>query len=174
MPLVYDELSRIARGALAAERRDHTLQTRALVHEAYLRLVDGDVAFADRAHFLALAARTMRRILTDHARSRKRVKRGADPLRVDLADVTVGTPERPTPELAIDALDLDRVLTELAQQDARKAELVELLFFGGLTYEEAAEALGISRASVGREVQLAKAWMARALGLGSPSRPPSP
>jgi RNA polymerase sigma factor (TIGR02999 family) len=165
MPLVYDELSHIARGALSAERGDHTLQTRALVHEAYLRLVDGDVAFADRAHFLALAARTMRRVLTDHARGRKRVKRGADPRRVELADDIVATPDRPTPQLAIDALDLDRALNDLAQQDPRKAELVELLFFGGLTYDEAAEALGISRASVARDVQLAKAWMARALSL---------
>lgn len=163
LPSVYDELLRIARGAMSRERRDHTLQTRALVHEAYVRLVEGDVPFADRAHFFALAARTMRRILTDHARGRKRVKRGENPVRVDLEhhDIAASGPAATD----IDALDLDRALTDLSLQDARKAELLELLYYGGLTYDEAAEVTGTSRAAVGRDVQLAKAWLARALGL---------
>jgi RNA polymerase sigma factor (TIGR02999 family) len=158
MPLLYDELSRIARGALSGERRDHTLQTRALVHEAYLRLIDVDIDWRDRAHFLALAARSMRRILTDHARARGRDKRGADPIRVDLADVEAAPAVAP-----VALLDLDNALIRLEAQDERKARLIELHFFAGMNYDETAEALAISPATVGRELRLAKAWLGREL-----------
>lgn len=169
LPLIYDELARMAHGAMAAERRDHTLQTRALVHEAYLRLIEADVAVNDRAHFLALAARTMRRILTDHARSRQRVKRGSEPVKVGLTALAlIADDSRGERGAGIDPVDLDVALTALAAQDERKAQLLELLYYGGLTYEEAALALGISRASLGRELQIAKAWLARALGLKQP------
>ena len=159
MPLVYDELSRIARGALAREQPDHTLQTRALVHEAYLRLIDADVAWTDRAHFFALAARTMRRILTDHARSHGRVKRGGNPIRVELSDVAAAVPA----DSGVDLLDLETALDKLAELDTRRAQLVELHFYGGLNYDEAAEALGISPATVGRELRVARAFLAREL-----------
>ena len=106
MPLLYDELSRIAHGAMSGERRDHTLQTRALVHEAYLRLIDADIAWQDRAHFLALAARAMRRILTDHARKRHGDKRGGDQVRVALTDIAAA----PAPDSAIDFLGLDEAM----------------------------------------------------------------
>jgi RNA polymerase sigma-70 factor, ECF subfamily len=157
IPLVYDELARIARGAMSAERRDHTLQTRALVHEAYLRLVDADLELTDRAHFLALAARTMRRVLTDHARSRHRDKRGGHQVRVPLADVAA-------PEAAIDLLELDEVLTRLEAQDPRHARIIEMHFFGGLNHDEAAAALGVSRATIDRDLRMAKAWLRRELG----------
>jgi RNA polymerase sigma factor (TIGR02999 family) len=158
MPLLYDELARIAHGALSAERRDHTLQTRALVHEAYLRLVDAEVAVHDRAHFLALAARTMRRVLTDHARARRRVKRGGERVRVSITDL-------PAPDTAVDYLDLESALTRFEAQDARAARVLELHFYGGLDYAETAEALGISRATVDRDLRLGKAWLRRELQL---------
>lgn len=165
MPLLYDELARIARGAMSAERRDHTLQTRALVHEAYLRLVDADVSVDDRAHFLALCARTMRRVLTDHYRSRHRIKRGSEPDRVSLTDAVEPSASAEA-STRVDLLDLDRALLRLAEQDGRKAQILEMLYFGGLTYDEVADALEVSRASVGRELQVARAWLARALGAG--------
>lgn len=155
MPLLYDELARIARGAMSAERRDHTLQTRALVHEAYLRLIDADVEIRDRAHFLALAARTMRRVLTDHARARNRVKRGGERVRISVTDL-------PAPD-TMDYLDLERAMTRLEAQDARAARVLELHFYGGLDYDETAEAIGISRATVDRDLRLGKAWLRREL-----------
>jgi RNA polymerase sigma-70 factor (ECF subfamily) len=158
LPLVYDELARIASGALGAERRDHTLQTRALVHEAYLRLIDADVSVNDRAHFFALAARTMRRVLADHARSRHREKRGGERVRVPLTDLAVTVPEA-----SIDFLDLDEAIERLEAQDPRRARVVELHFFGGMNYEETAEAMGISAATVDRDLRLAKAWLRREL-----------
>lgn len=161
MPLVYDELSRIARSAMRVERKDHTLQTRALVHEAYLRLVDADVDINDRAHFFALAARSMRRVLADHGRRRQRGRRGGDLIRVPLTDLPA-----PQPDAAIDFIELDQALTRLEAQDARRGRLIELHFYGGLNHEEAAEALGISRATVDRDLRLAKAWLRRELGVG--------
>jgi RNA polymerase sigma factor (TIGR02999 family) len=166
IPLLYDELARIARGAMSAERRDHTLQTRALVHEAYLRLIDADLAVQGRAHFLALAARTMRRVLTDHARARGRIKRGADSDRVSLTGVLAGDEAAASAPEQVDLIDLDHALQSLARQDAQKAQILEMLYFGGLTYEEIAAALDISRASIGRELQIGRAWLARSLGLG--------
>jgi RNA polymerase sigma factor (TIGR02999 family) len=159
MPLLYDELSHVARGALSGERKDHTLQTRALVHEAYLRLIDANVEWQDRAHFFALAARAMRRVLVDHARSRRRIKRGGDPVRIELDDL-------PTPaDARIDYLELDQALDRLAVLDERRARLIEMHFYAGLNYEETAEALGVSVATVGRELRLAKAWLSRELGV---------
>lgn len=154
LPLVYDELSGLARHALRGERPDHTLQTRALVHEAYLRLVDADISFQDRAHFMAVAARTMRRILVDHARARLRDKRGGGAERVALDEA-----ELPAPDRHLDILDLHAALERLAAFDARKAAIVELHFFGGLSYAETAEAVGVSAATVDRELRLAKAWL---------------
>src|SRR5262245_33679399 len=158
MPLVYDELSRVARGAMGGERRDHTLQTRALVHEAYLRLIDADVEWRDRAHFFAIAARTMRRVLTDHARQRQRVKRGGERMRVPLTDL----PSQ-EPGVSLDLLELDTALTRLEAQDVRLARVVELHFYGGLDYQETGEALGISKATVDRDLRLARAWLRREL-----------
>lgn len=154
LPLVYDELARIARGALRSERDDHTLQTRALVHEAYIRLIDADVSWQDKAHFMAVAARTMRRVLVDHARSRRRQKRGGGAVKVELEDIAavVAAP-------SLDVLDLHDVLERLAAFDARKASIVELHFFGGLSYDETAEAVGVSAATVDRELRMAKAWL---------------
>lgn len=159
LPVVYDELSGLAHRALRSERPDHTLQTRALVHEAYLRLLDADVTFQNRAHFMAIAARTMRRILVDHARARLRDKRGGGAPRVALHDVDL-----PTPQQHMDVLDLHDALDRLAAFDARKASIVELHFFGGLSYDETAEAVGVSAATVDRELRLAKAWLRVDLG----------
>lgn len=160
MELVYGELSRIASGALRTERPDHTLQTRALVHEAYLKLIDADVDWQDRAHFFALAARSMRRILTDHAKARRRTKRGANPVRVELADVAT-----PIPGASIDLIDLDAAMDKLSALDPRHAQLVELHFFAGLDYDEAAQVLGISPRTVGRDLRVARAFLARELGV---------
>jgi RNA polymerase sigma factor (TIGR02999 family) len=152
LPLVYDQLTSLARGALRGERPDHTLRTRALVHEVYLRLIDADVAWQDRAHFLAVSARCMRRVLVDHARARQRSKRKGG-VRVDLEEVVL-------PESGpLDVLALHDALERLAGFDARKGQIVELHFFGGLTYDEAAEALGVSAATIDRELRLAKAWL---------------
>lgn len=162
LPLVYDELAGLAHQALHRERVGHTLQTRALVHEVYVRLVDADVAWQDRAHFLAVAARTMRRVLVDHARARRRQKRGGGAVRVDLdaAALPVDPPEA-------DILDLNDALERLAAFDARKSAIVELHYFGGLSYDETAEAVGVSAATVDRELRLAKAWLRHELTSGA-------
>jgi RNA polymerase sigma factor (TIGR02999 family) len=159
LPLVYDELAVIAHQALVHERDGHTLQTRALVHEAYLRLIDADVTFQDRSHFLAIAARTMRQVLVDHARLRGRDKRGGGAVRVDVDDVAV-----PAPAVSFDVLALHEALDRLAAYDTRKAQLVELHFFGGLNQEEAAEALGVSIRTVERELRSARALLRHDLG----------
>jgi len=161
MPLVYQELARMARGALRHERPDHTLETRPLVHEAYLRLIDADVDVSTRAHFLALAARTMRRVLTDHARARLRAKRGGPRERVPLTGIAA-----PAHDDRLDALDLDVALERFEAQDERRARVVELHFYGGLTIDETAEALNLSRNTVGRDLRVAKAWLRRELGGG--------
>jgi len=156
MPLVYDELRRLAARCLYAERPGHTLPATALVHEAYLRLIDADVEWQNRAHFYALAARILRRILVEYARSHNRQKRGGDAVKVPLEEaVVVG------PEASSTVLELDEALQRLAALDARKSEVVQLLYFGGLTYEETAAALDISPATVHRELKLAKAWLHR-------------
>lgn len=158
VPLVYDQLHALARRHLRGERPDHTLQTTALIHEAYLRLVGSDVTWEGHGHFMAVAAQTMRRILVDHARARSRDKRGGGAAVVDLDEVQIGSPE-PGPELVA----LDDALDRLAAFDERKARAVELHYFGGFNYDETAEALGISPATVDRDLRLAKAWLYRDL-----------
>ena len=155
MQTVYPELERLAARYLRGERRDHTLQPTALVNEAYLRLIRSDVDYSDRVHFLAIAARVMRRVLVDHAKARNAQKRGGNRLRVTLSDTKLGVADA-----SPDVLDLDESLLRLAELDGRKSRIVELHFFGGLTYDETAEALGLSAATVNRELRFAKAWLA--------------
>ncbi len=152
-PLVYDALRDIARRHMRAERPGHTLQATALVSEAYLRLVKVDLDWHDRGHFYSVAARMMRRILVDHSRSRLRSKRGGGITHLTLDERLVS--DRSDAEL----LGLDEALTQLQDFDARKCQVVELVYFGGLTYDETASALGISPATVDRELRLAKAWL---------------
>jgi RNA polymerase sigma factor (TIGR02999 family) len=161
MPLVYEELRRLARIQMHSERTDHTLQTTGLVLEAYLRLCGADVAWEGRVHFLAVAATVMRRVLVDHARSRGRAKRGGGADVVALDEALAPSPERPEAVIA-----LDEAIGRLSALDERKARAVELHFFGGLTYDETAEALGVSPATVDRELRLAKAWLYRELRPG--------
>jgi RNA polymerase sigma factor (TIGR02999 family) len=159
VPLVYGELRRLARRYMRRERRDHTLQTTALINEAYLQLVDiRNVHWQNRAHFFALCARLMRRILVDFARSRRFAKRGggAQPLCLDQSLAL-------SPEHSPDLVAVDDALQALAKVDGRKAQVVELRFFGGLTIEEAAEALKVSPETARRDWRLAKAWLLREL-----------
>lgn len=158
MPFVYAELRRQARQAMRGERAGHTLQPTELVHEAFLRLVDADVPWEDRAHFLATAATAMRRVLIDHARARQRAKRGGGAIQVSLADVPAG--DEPPIE---DFIAVDDALTRLAETDPRRARLIELRYFGGLNLEESGEVLGISTTTVHRELRLARAWLMEAL-----------
>ena len=162
MPFVYDQLRKLASSCLRAERPDHTLRATALVHEAYMRLVDSDVAWQDRVHFFAVSARMLRRILVDHAKSNNRQKRGGEFEKIPFDEAVLVGPQGDK-----GILDLDEALQRLAAQDQRKSELIELLFFGGLTYDEAAAALKISPATVHRELTLAKAWLYRELGQGA-------
>ena len=158
-PLIYDELRAIATREMRREVGEHTLQPTALVHEVFLRLVDKpDLQWHSRAHFLNLAARAMRRILVEHARHRKRLKRGGDAQRVTLDEQFQG-PHQPVPDLT----EIDAALERLSQHDARKARVVELRFFAGLSIEETARVIGISPATVKREWQFAKAWIQREL-----------
>lgn len=157
-PLVEQELRRLAGVYLSREKMGHTLQPTALINEAYLRLLEWNaVEWQDRAHFLAVAAKMMRRILVNHAVARRRDKRGGSAVLVSLAEAA-GLPERTE-----DLVALDEALTTLTEMDERKGRLVELRFFGGLTAEEAAEVLGISLRTVHREWDLARAWLFRAL-----------
>lgn len=154
MPLVYDELRRLAAHYMRRERAQHTLQPTALVNEAYLRLVDIKISWQDRAHFFAVAARLMRRMLVDHARANGRDKRGKNEPKVPLEEVDT-VPQTPHSGL----IALDEALKNLATFDRRKSEIIELCFFGGLNNDEVAEALGISRATVQRDLRLARAWL---------------
>jgi RNA polymerase sigma factor (TIGR02999 family) len=157
MPLVYEELRRLAHRYMGRERQGHTLQTSGLVNEAYLRLVDQNrVHWQNRAHFFGIAAQMMRRILVDYARSRGYAKRGGDlePISLDeLANVSV--------ERAANVVVLDEALTRLAVVDPRKSQMVELRFFGGLSIEETAKVLAVSPGTVMRDWTLAKAWLRR-------------
>jgi RNA polymerase sigma factor (TIGR02999 family) len=154
MPIVYDQLHKLASNCLRSERPDHTLRATALVHEAYLRLVQADVDWQDRVHFYAVSARILRRILVDHAKSRNRHKRGGEYQQIPLEEAVVVGPEADR-----GMVELDEALQRLANQDRRKSDLIELLFFGGLTYDEAAAAMKISPTTVHRELTLAKAWL---------------
>jgi len=156
LPVVHAELHRLAEGCMRGERPDHTLQATALVNEAYLRLVGADVAWQDRAHFFAVAATTMRRILVDYARARGRKKRAGG--RVSLEESVIVAPDR-----SADMVAIDDALTALAANDARAAKAVELHYFGGLTYQEIAEALQVSPATVDRDLRFAKSWLYREL-----------
>lgn len=160
-PLVQVELHRLAQRYMSQERSGHTLQTTALVNEAYLRLIDWkNVRWQNRAHFFAVSAQLMRRILVDHARHRKYHKRGGETVRVSLTEATDVAEER-----SADILALDAALQSLATLDPRKSQIVELRFFGGLSLEETAEVLKISPRTVTREWGLAQAWLYRELSL---------
>ena len=165
VPLVYNELRVVARRYLRRERQSHTLQTEALVHEAYLRLLDGrPMATENRAHFVAVAARLMRQILVDYARSHQAAKRGAGQT-VELT-LDVELPHSPR----ADVVALDDALNALSQRDAQQGRIVELRFFGGLTIEETAEALDISPATVKRDWAMARAWLSREMKKGRHGR----
>jgi RNA polymerase sigma-70 factor, ECF subfamily len=163
MPLVYDELRRLADSYLRRERPDHTLQPTALVNEAYLRLVDQTRArLRDRSHFFAVAARQMRRVLVDHARRHHADKRGGGARRVSLDEAA----EHAQAARDLDLVALDAALNRLAELDARQARIVELRFFGGLTVEETARALGVSATTVKDDWQSARAWLRREVRKG--------
>jgi RNA polymerase sigma factor (TIGR02999 family) len=161
MPLVYDELRRIADGRLRSERRDHTLQPTALVHEAFIRMVDQrQPDFQSRAQFFAIAGRVMRQILVDHARRARAAKRGGEKQPLDPSvEPATQNPER--------MLDLDLALTRLEEQDENKARLVEMRYFGGLTAEESAAITGLSVGEVRRELRVAQAWLSRDMATNS-------
>jgi RNA polymerase sigma factor (TIGR02999 family) len=154
-PIVYEELRRLAHRQMGAERPDHTLQTTALVNEAYLRLIDQtNPRWQNRAHFFAVAARAMRQILVGYARSRRSEKRGGDAFKMELDEAALVSPEE-----SKEIVDLHEALERLATLDSRKAQVVELKYFGGLNYEEMAEVLKISSITVRRDWRFAKAWL---------------
>lgn len=158
MPLVYDELRRLAQFYMRGQKAGHTLQTTALVNEAYLRLVDSSrVRWQDRAHFFAISAQLMRRILVDSARSRNSLKRGGEVQKVELDDETVAA----LTDDKVDLLALDEALKELAGLSPRQSKVVELKYFGGLTEKEIAETLDISARTVKRDWSVARAWLFR-------------
>jgi RNA polymerase sigma factor (TIGR02999 family) len=159
VPYLHAELRRMASQFMRGENAGHTLQSTALVNEAYLRLVDIDLELEDRAHFLALAARTMRRILVDHARSKHRKKRSPGQPLLSLNE-SIMLSEEGDPRL----VDLDEALNKLEAFDARLARTVELVYFGGLTTQEAADLLGTSRTTLNRDMNLAKAWLTNEIG----------
>ena len=159
MPRVYDELRRLAAHLLSREQAGHTLQPTALVHEAYLRLVDQTrVDWQNRAHFLAVAAQMLRRVLVDHARAKHRLKRSSGAVVLSLGESLV-----PGPERNLDVVALDEALSELARIDPQESRIVELRFFAGVSIEETAASLGISPATVKRDWAVARAWLYRRL-----------
>ena len=163
MPLIYNELRRLATFHLRRERPDHTLQTTALVHEAYLRLVDQtDAHWKGRDHFLAVAAQAMRRILVDYARRHKAVKRGGPLPRLSLEEAVAVSEEQ-----SDNLLLIDRLLTRLEAIDPQEARIIELRFFAGLSVEETASAMGVSPTTVKREWSVARKWLAREMGRAS-------
>jgi len=163
MPLVYQELHRLALIYLRRERPDHTLQSTALVHEAFLRLVDQTrVEWRNRAHFFGVAAQMIRRILVDYARTRRRRKRGGDACKLSLDEAIAAAESKD-----IDLLALDEALEKLAALDPQQSRIVELRFFGGLSIEETAEVLGISPATVKRDWMMARAWLYQNLASGA-------
>ncbi len=156
VPLIYDDLRRLAARFMLRETPGHSLQPTALVHEAYVRLIDQErVRWRNRAHFFGVAASMMRRILVDHARARRAEKRGGDGERITLVADEVAAPE----QNGIDVLDLHESLERLAAFDPQQSRIVELRYFGGLTIDEAAEVVGVSQATVVREWTIAKAWL---------------
>lgn len=153
-PLIYDELQRTAKRLFRSERRSHTLQPTALVHEAFVKLVDVNVTWQDRAHFFSLAARMMRRLLVNHANTRNAAKRGGDAIRVTLDESSLSGGSADA-----DLLDLEEALQRLAELDARKAELIELQYFGGLSFREMEEVTGLSSSTLDRDLRMARAWL---------------
>lgn len=165
IPIVYDELHRLAHHYMAGEQKDGTLQTSALVNELYVRLVDiRRMGWAGRTHFFAVCAQLMRRVLVDMARARKAEKRGGDAMHVPIDEHMVASPDAP-----VDILALDSALYRLAAFDARKSRVVELRFFGGLGVDETAAALDVSPQTVQRDWRLAKVWLFRELSGSDPS-----
>ncbi len=163
LPLVHDELHRLAHRYMLRERVGHTLQTTALVNEAYMRLIDANqVEWKDRAHFFAISANLMRRILVDFARSRGYQKRGGNVVKLEFDEERV-----PSPRRSADLIALDEALSALSAFDPREAKVVELRFFGGLSEEETAQVLGISSRTVKRDWALAKAWLKREMNRGA-------
>lgn len=156
MPIVYEELRRLASRRMAGERKNHTLQATALVHEAFQRLIDANISWNDRAHFFAVAATTMRRILVEHARKSNSEKRGGQAQKVALDESSQVVPTR-----SFEILALDEALKKLEAFDERKMRAIELYYFGGMTYEEAAESMSISAATFHRELRLGRAWLQR-------------
>ncbi|MEZ5459956.1 MAG: sigma-70 family RNA polymerase sigma factor [Steroidobacteraceae bacterium] len=153
LPLVYADLARIARREFRGRAPGHTLQPTALLNEALLRLVGNQIDWQDRGHFLAVMTNTIRRVLVDHARARQSDKRGGDSVRVTLSD------DMPDVGRAVDLLDLDEAMTALQAHDDRKARIIELHYFGGLKYDEMAACLGLSEATVHRELRFSRAWL---------------
>jgi len=162
-PLVYDELRRLARNYMRAERGSHTLQATAVVHEAFVRLIQANVALQDRGHFFALASRLMRRVLVDHAKSRSRLKRNAG-----IRDVVAHDTGETAALADFDVVALDDALEGLQQMEPRLAQVIELHYFGGLTYDQIAASLGTSPATVHRDIRLARAWLLNEIGDRSP------
>jgi len=163
VPLMYDELRRLARAKMRDQPAQHTLQPTALVHEAYARMVDLELDWKDRSHFLCMAARTMRRVLVDHARAARAAKRGADAVQVTLQDFHAKK------ETSLDLLAIDQALESLSRQDQRAASAIELCYFGGLTGKEIAEALEVSAATAERDLRFARTWLKRELTGANPA-----
>lgn len=155
---VYDDLRVLARRHMLSENAGHTLQATALVHEAYERLADSEIDWRDRAHFMAVVSQVIRRLLVDHARGRRRTKRGGEQRKLSLDDIAEVAAADGTP-----MLELDEALRRLGQHDARKEQVLELHYFGGLTQPKIAEALGISPATVDRDLRMGRAWVKRAM-----------
>jgi RNA polymerase sigma factor (TIGR02999 family) len=162
-PLVYEELRRLARNYMRSERASHTLQATAVVHEAFLRLIQANVELQDRAHFFALASRLMRRVLVDHAKSRGRLKRGGPATREPVPEDTA------PPVAGFDVIALDEALESLQRMEPRLAQVIELHYFGGLTYDQIAVAAGASAATVHRNIRLARAWLLQEIAGYSPA-----
>ena len=158
MPLVHDNLSQLANKYMRSERVGHTLQATALVNEAFLKLCDSDISWQNRAHFIAIAARSMRQILVDHAKSKHRQKRGGNDIQITLYEAQIADNQSEP-----GVLDIEEVLNNLAKVDERKAKIIELNIYGGLSYDEIAEVLNISAATIARELRFSRAWLQRAL-----------
>jgi RNA polymerase sigma factor (TIGR02999 family) len=158
MPLVHDNLRQLANKYMRNEQAGHTLQATALVNEAFLKLCDSSIGWQSRAHFIAIAARAMRQILVDHAKSKRRQKRGGNDLQVTLHEAQIAD-DHSEP----DVLDIEEALNNLTKVDERKAHIIELNIFGGMTYDEIAEVLNISTATVDRELRFSRAWLQNAL-----------
>lgn len=173
LPLVYDDLRALAASSLRQERANHTLQPTALAHEVYLRMVDQTrTTWRDRNHFFAIAAQAMRRVLVDHARGKGRAKRGGDRVRVELSEAVAVTPERD-----VDVLALNEAMERLQALDERQSRVVELRFFAGLTMDEVADALGVSKRTAEGDWTMARAWLKRELQRGDgtdDTQPPEP